>query len=141
MTPDNPQCLSFLAIDGVVMDSKRIRQALTLIRARYDFRGKSGITLAKRPHPGLPGTAHAFGDEVPECDFCIWLTGFAEEAGKDRDAAEAELTEVSYRCGTLFFSAPGLGGRPANEIVLRHTRYEHALDIGSADGHSVFMCW
>ncbi len=120
------------------MDSAEyIRRALTLIRCRYDFRGKSGVAFHKRiPH----GAVHGLGDDVPECDFCIWLTGFAKAAEADRSSAEAKLAEVSYRCGTLFFSAPSLG-RPANEIVLRHTRYEHALDIGSVDGHSVFMCW
>jgi len=121
------------------MGSERIEQTLELMNSRYDFRGKSGIVLAERPVPGLPGDLHGSGD-VPRCDFCIWLTGFAEEAGADRDTAEAKLAEVSYRCGTLFFSAPGLG-RAASELVLRHTRYEHALDIGIVNGHGVFMCW
>lgn len=112
-----------------------------MIRCRYDFRRKSGIAFCERTQPGLPGAAHGFGDDVPECDFCIWLAGFADAAATDRGAAEAKLAEVSYRCGTLFFSAPDLLGRPASEMVLRHTRYEHALDIGSVNGHSVFMCW
>ncbi len=120
-------------------DAEHIKRAMALIRCRYDFRGKSGITFHGRIR-GLPGAAHGFGDDVPECDFCIWLTGFAAAAAADRCAAEAKLAEVSYRCGTLFFSAPDLG-RPASEMVLRQTKYEHALDIGIAGGRSVFMCW
>ncbi len=140
--PDNPQCLSFFDSGHDVMDSgEHLRQAMALIRCRYDFRRKSGIAFHKQIRPGVPGAAHGFGDDVPKCDFCIWLAGFADAAATDRAAAEAKLAEVSYRCGTLFFSAPDLLGRPASEMVLRHTKYEHALDIGSVDGHSVFMCW
>lgn len=138
--PDNPQCLSFFDAGHDVMDGvEHIKRAMALIRCRYDFHGKSGITFHERIC-GLPGETHGFGDDVPECDFCIWLTGFAAVAVADRCAAEAKLAEVSYRCGTLFFSAPNLG-RPASEMVLRHTKYEHALNIGSTDGRSVFMCW
>lgn len=139
---NNPKCLSFFASSNGAMDNEEYtKQALKLIGHRYDFCGKVGITFLDTPNGSvLLGTVHNFGDDVPECDFCIWLTGFTEAVGADREAAEAKLAEVSYRCGTLFFSAPG-SGKPANEMVLRRTRYEHALDIGSVDGHSVFMCW
>lgn len=137
--PDTPQCLSFFVIsDGDMDNVEYIQQALKLISHRYDFRGKIGIAFSDTPNG--PGTAHSLDDRVPECDFCIWLTGFTEAANADREAAEAKLAEVSYRCGTLFFSAPS-SGKPANEIALRRTRYEHALDIGSVNGHGVFMCW
>lgn len=139
MSNNNPKCLSFFAVGDSAMDNERyIKRALKLIGQRYDFRGKVGITLSDGSI--LPGAEHNFSDVVPECDFCIWLTGFTEAAEVDREAAEAKLAEVSYRCGTLFFSAHG-PGKPANETALRHTRYEHALDIGSVDEHSVFMCW
>lgn len=121
-------------------NAKYIRRALKLIRQRYDFHGKRGIAFSDTHESVLPGDMHNLDGGVPECDFCIWLTGFAEATAVDRDAAETKLAEISYRCGTLFFSAPGLG-KPANEMALRHTRYEHAIDIGGVDGHSVFMCW
>jgi len=138
MMSDKSKCLSFFSVCNVMQRNEHIKHTLTLIRKRYDFCGKSGISITGRTE--MPGSPHSLDDDVPECDFCLWLIGFADADKLNRDKTEKKLAEVSYRCGILFFSAPGLG-RSVSEMVLRHTRYEHAIDIGIAGGHNVFMCW
>jgi len=128
--------------------TKRTREMISLAKARYDFGGKTGVAMCcangdTNLMPLLIGS-HSAGEDimsfdVPECDFCVWLHGFTDEIRNDRGAAEAKLAEVSFRCKTMFFSS-GLA-RPVEETVLRHTRYEHAIEIGRAGGRPVYMCW
>jgi len=128
--------------------TKRTREMISLAEARYDFKGKTGVAMccANGDANLIPQliASHSAGDgimtfDVPECDFCVWLHGFAGEMRTNRGEAETKLAEVSFRCKTMFFSS-GLS-RPVEETVLRHTRYEHAIEIGRAGGRPVYMCW
>ena len=121
---------------------------ISLAKARYNFAGKAGVAMccANGDANLMPQliALHSEDDgiasfDVPECDFCLWLHGFANEMKNDRDATETKLAEVSFRCKTMFFSSSLT--RPAEETVLRHTRYEHANEIGRVGGRPVYMCW
>ena len=120
----------------------QIREAVAIAGARYDFRGKSGLAfccdgadLTSLP----PLTAvHLAGEDLsmfdaPKCDFCFWFP----DGGAD--GTNAALAEASYACKTMFFLSSV--GQSAHETVLRHTRYEHALELGRAGAWRVIMCW
>jgi len=145
-----PPCLSFSPeYHGGMTHGERTREMISLVRARYRFDGKVGVAMCcadgdEANMPPLVGV-HRVGDDIASfeipasCDFCMWLSGFANEVKSNRGATESKLAEASFRCKTMFFSS-GLA-RPVEETVLRHTRYERAVEVGRVDGQPVYMCW
>jgi len=146
--PAYPAYLSFSPRTHRVSVCSDMHEMMMLVRSRYNFTGKSGVAVccADGDEAAMPDlvASHRAGEglgdfDVPSCDFCLWLRGFSDEVNRNRGVAEAKLAEASFRCKTLFFS-PGLS-RPVEETVLRHTRYEHAKELGRVGGRPVYMCW
>lgn len=125
--------------------SAHIQEAVRLMRGRYRFRRKSGVSVGSEETAALLRGAGASAatvhpdSEMPSGDFCVWISGFAEAHAADRSAAEAKLAETSYSFRTMFFSTTLR--RPVGEMLRRHTRYENVLDIGDIGGQHLFMCW
>lgn len=122
-----------------------IQEAVRLMRGRYRFRKKAGVSVgSKKVASLLKGDVCSVieigqSSEMPPGDFCVWISGFVEMHTSNRAVAEAKLAEVSYSFRTMFFSAAL--GRPVAEMLRRHTRYENVLDIGDIGGQRLFMCW